>query len=113
MDLAYQVTHAWWSANYDVRVTSNATSPTTKHASLHYFATIQQDTGEDWKDANVELSTAKPRRAGSMPQRGTLNAKLRRRLERRFEDDGTQVEGLCRARRRSDEVSAALKYGYR
>lgn len=79
MELTYQVDRAWWGPSYDLRVTSDPKSPTTKHAKLHYFANIQQTSGEDWNDAEIELSTAEPRRAGSVPQRETLNAKLRRR----------------------------------
>ncbi|KAH7715968.1 Conserved hypothetical protein CHP02231 [Aphelenchoides avenae] len=92
MELTYQVHRACWSPNYDLHVTSDPKSPTKKHAKLHYFANIQQASGEDWKDAEIELSTAEPRRAGSVPQRETLNAKLRRRVEPRYDDDGTLVE---------------------
>lgn len=79
LKLTYQVNRARWSPSYDLRVTSDKKSPKTKQAKLHYCAIIEQATGEDWKDAAIELSTAEPRRADPAPKLETLNAKMRPR----------------------------------
>jgi len=60
---SYIVTNAGWVPQYDVRVDSNASK-----ASVNCFAAIRQSTGEDWKDVDVEISTAKPFIYGSFPE---------------------------------------------
>lgn len=55
LGLSYIVTKAGWSPQYDVRADSAA-----GRIDIVCFATITQSTGEDWKNANIEISTARP-----------------------------------------------------
>lgn len=55
LGLSYIVTKAGWSPQYDVRADS-----ATGRIDIVCFATITQSTGEDWKNANIEISTARP-----------------------------------------------------
>ena len=55
LGLSYIVANAGWSPQYDVRADS-----ATGKIDIACFASIAQSTGEDWKNANIELSTAMP-----------------------------------------------------
>lgn len=61
-DLMYVIGGAKWYPVYDVRV-----SPEDKTVELVYYAMISQRTGEDWKDVNLSISTARPNISGTMP----------------------------------------------
>jgi uncharacterized protein (TIGR02231 family) len=58
----YISTEAGWSPQYEAKADLN-----TSKVDLNYFASIWQSTGEDWTDANVEISTAKPFVYGNLP----------------------------------------------
>lgn len=60
-DLMYVIAGAKWYPVYDVRV-----SPEDKTVELVYYAMISQRTGEDWKDVNLSISTARPNISGTM-----------------------------------------------
>jgi uncharacterized protein (TIGR02231 family) len=61
--LSYAVPGASWSPNYDARVSSGDRAVT-----LGYFGMVHQNTGEDWKDVALTLSTARPGLGGAAPQ---------------------------------------------
>ncbi|QMW01176.1 mucoidy inhibitor MuiA family protein [Spirosoma foliorum] len=66
LELSYVVSNAGWSPIYDVRV-RDAKSP----ASLAYKAQVYQNTGFDWQNVRLTLSTANPALPGSQPQLST------------------------------------------
>jgi len=55
MELSYIVIGANWTPIYDIRASSENDS-----ISIVFMANVSQNTGEDWKDVKLELSTAKP-----------------------------------------------------
>ncbi|MDZ8104443.1 MAG: mucoidy inhibitor MuiA family protein [Nostoc sp. DedQUE12a] len=55
LELSYLVNRASWTPLYDLRF-----STTSDIVHLSYLAEITQSSGEDWIDANLTLSTAKP-----------------------------------------------------
>jgi uncharacterized protein (TIGR02231 family) len=60
--LSYTVPGASWSPSYDARVLS------AEHAvALGYFGIVRQNTGEEWKDVALTLSTARPGLGGAAP----------------------------------------------
>jgi uncharacterized protein (TIGR02231 family) len=61
--LSYTVGGASWSPSYDARVLSGERS-----VALGYFGVVRQNTGEDWKDVALTLSTARPSLGGSAPK---------------------------------------------
>jgi len=61
--LAYTVPGASWSPAYDARVLSGE-----RAVALNYFGIVRQNTGEDWKNVALTLSTARPGLGGSAPQ---------------------------------------------
>ena len=61
--LSYTVPGASWTPSYDARVTSGERSVT-----LSYFGNVRQNTGEDWKDVALTLSTARPSMGGAAPE---------------------------------------------
>ncbi len=60
--LTYAVYDARWNPNYDVRA-KDVQSP----VQLFYNARVSQNTGEDWNNINLKLSTANPRQRGEKP----------------------------------------------
>lgn len=66
LDLSYVVRNAGWTPIYDVRVRD-----TQRAASLAYKAQVYQNTGFDWQNIRLTLSTANPSLPGSQPELGT------------------------------------------
>lgn len=60
--LSYTVPNASWWPSYDARVASSERSVT-----LGYFGVVRQNTGEEWKDVALTLSTARPGLGGAAP----------------------------------------------
>ena len=60
---SYVSTQAGWSSQYEARGDFNASK-----VDFNYFASIWQSTGENWSDASVEISTAKPFVYGNIPE---------------------------------------------
>ena len=63
LSLSYTVPGASWTPSYDARVNSNE-----KTVALAYYALVRQNTGEDWKDVALTLSTARPSMGGAAPE---------------------------------------------
>jgi uncharacterized protein (TIGR02231 family) len=55
LEVSYVVKDASWTPLYDLRVNTNSNI-----IHLEYFAEVTQNTGEDWDDVALTLSTAKP-----------------------------------------------------
>jgi len=55
MELSYIVMGANWTPIYDIRASSE-----TDTISVIFMANVRQNTGEDWDDVQLELSTARP-----------------------------------------------------
>lgn len=66
LSYTYISTEAGWSSQYEARADFK-----TSKIDFNYYASIWQSTGEDWTDANVEISTARPFVYGNVPE---LNA---------------------------------------
>ena len=62
LDVSYLVQNASWQPIYDLRA-----STIEKRIELTYNAEVWQNTGEDWKDITLTLSTAQPVVGGSQP----------------------------------------------
>ena len=63
LDLATVISQASWQPSYDVRL-----SPDAKTAELTFRAMVRQQTGEDWKNIDLTLSTARPAAGGAPPE---------------------------------------------
>ncbi len=62
VDIDYFVNNASWYASYDLRA-KNSTSP----INITYKAHITQNTGEDWENVNLTLSTMNPNLSNAKP----------------------------------------------
>jgi len=62
-DLSYIVRGATWKPVYDIRAESDADT-----IEMLMFAEITQNTGENWDNVNVELSTARPSLSAKPPE---------------------------------------------
>jgi uncharacterized protein (TIGR02231 family) len=65
LEVSYQVGAASWTPLYDLRVSEMGPQPL---LSLSCQAQVTQQTGEDWSDVALTLSTAKPAASAILPQ---------------------------------------------
>jgi uncharacterized protein (TIGR02231 family) len=63
LDLATVIPRAGWVPSYDVRLAADA-----KSAELTFRAMVRQQTGEDWNNVDLTLSTARPAAGGAPPE---------------------------------------------
>jgi uncharacterized protein (TIGR02231 family) len=63
LHLSYLMKGASWQPLYDARAHIN-----TSQVDLTYYGIVRQQTGEDWKDVNLSLSTARPNVGGRMQE---------------------------------------------
>ncbi len=61
LELTYVVNNAGWSPLYDIRLTASGLDVT-------YMAQVTQNTGEDWHDVALALSTAQPALSLTVPE---------------------------------------------
>lgn len=64
LEVSYRVPGAAWQPSYEARATTTAAGD----LELASSALVRQQTGEDWTDVALTLSTAKPAMSGSMPE---------------------------------------------
>ena len=62
LDINYIVSNAGWSPSYDLRSGSSAAP-----VQLTYKANVYQNTGEEWNDIKLKLSTSNPNRSNTKP----------------------------------------------
>ena len=63
LDVSYRVPGASWAPSYEARASAASDAVELMSSGL-----VRQQTGEDWTDVQLTLSTAKPALAGSMPE---------------------------------------------
>jgi len=63
LDLAAVLPQAGWVPSYDVRL-----APDAKTAELTFRALVRQQTGEEWNNVDLTLSTARPAAGGAPPE---------------------------------------------
>ena len=63
VDAKYLLPNAYWSMAYDARL-----NPETGIVEIGCYATIVQNTGEDWNNVTLVLSTAQPSISGTIPE---------------------------------------------
>ena len=64
--LSYFVVNANWTPSYDLRV-----KDISKPLNMTFKANINQNSGENWKDVKLSLSTGEPQKQGNAPVFGT------------------------------------------
>lgn len=62
VDLSYQVNNATWQPLYDARLDTASGK-----LDLVQYGSVRQQTGEDWSDVDLTLSTAQPQRGAGLP----------------------------------------------
>jgi uncharacterized protein (TIGR02231 family) len=73
LELATMIPQAGWEPAYDVRLASDS-----KSADLTFQAMIRQQTGEEWRNVDLTLSTARPSIGGAPPELIPWNISLYR-----------------------------------
>ena len=63
IELKYMVSNCGWQANYDLLATN-----VTEQIVLKYKAKVYNNTGNNWNDVNIALSTADPNLSASAPE---------------------------------------------
>lgn len=69
--VSYVVSGAQWQPSYDIRIQTKEQS-----AQLFYYATVVNQTTEDWRDVHLSLSTASPSLDARPPPLHTLRVKF-------------------------------------
>jgi uncharacterized protein (TIGR02231 family) len=92
LSLSYLVHNARWNPTYDIRV-KNVSSP----MEIIQKANISQQSGEDWKEVKLILSTGNPRERGTKPD-------LQPWMLGFYQPPGIRIRGLA-----SEPVSSALQ----
>lgn len=67
LSLTYVVTNASWTPQYDLRASVASDSKSQNSVALHYRASIDQQSGEDWSGVALTLSTASPLQGTNVP----------------------------------------------
>lgn len=62
LELSYVLAGAWWTPQYDVRVDTEQ-----RQVELTYQGMVTQNTGEDWQQVGLSLSTARPSSVTRVP----------------------------------------------
>ena len=62
LELSYVLAGAWWTPQYDVRVDTEQ-----RQVELTYQGLVTQNTGEDWRQVELSLSTARPSSVTRVP----------------------------------------------
>jgi uncharacterized protein (TIGR02231 family) len=65
LELSYVVSGAGWKPLYDLRLLEEAGQAALE---IGYLAQVTQQTGEDWLDVSLSLSTARPSLAATLPE---------------------------------------------
>lgn len=78
-EISYYTTNATWYPTYDIRA-KDINSPVV----LDYKANIQQNTGSDWKDVELTLSTGNPSVSGQAPSINKWNIDFWVERQRRY-----------------------------
>ncbi|HUI64262.1 MAG TPA: mucoidy inhibitor MuiA family protein [Bacteroidota bacterium] len=63
LETSYLISQAGWTPTYDIRASSADTN-----VELTYSALVRQNTGEDWKNVHMTLSTSLPALGGAPPE---------------------------------------------
>ena len=91
----YRVPSCGWSPSFDLRIGTDGEETT---ATLEYASHIKQTTGEDWKDVQLALSSAKlmaTDRPSTVPTQ-TVGLKAKGARGALMESDGGYLSGRCK-----------------
>ena len=108
--LSYFVANTNWTPSYDLRV-----KDISKPLNLTFKANINQNSGEDWKDVKLSLSTGEPRKQGNAPVLNTwyLNEQIpmERQMKQRMMAFEMNKNTSVPAQAQLDEVVMTASYG--
>jgi uncharacterized protein (TIGR02231 family) len=108
IEASYLVSQAAWTPAYDIRVASTDTM-----VELTYAGFVRQNTGEDWKDVQLTLSTAQPALGGTPPELQPWYVGVAVQLRGGRTDDGRAIleeaapAGAAKMMRKDRPMSAA------
>ncbi len=68
VELTYVVSGAGWKPLYDLRLIEQSDDSPSEVLTINYIAQVSQQTGEDWSDVALTLSTARPALAETLPE---------------------------------------------
>jgi uncharacterized protein (TIGR02231 family) len=106
--LSYFVANTNWTPSYDLRV-----KDISKPLNLTFKANINQNSGEDWKDVKLSLSTGEPQKQGVAPVLNTwyLNEQISMQRQLNQKLMNFEKNGSVAAQAQLDEVVRTANYG--
>ncbi|MCX5776381.1 MAG: mucoidy inhibitor MuiA family protein [Candidatus Firestonebacteria bacterium] len=93
LEVSYVIYGAGWQPIYDVRAGGS------NSVEFAYHGLVTQSTGEDWKDVQLSLSTAKPYLAGNAPQLTPWYLSYNYPMVKRDAEDKSMVKPMAAARK--------------
>jgi hypothetical protein len=88
-----------WASSYDFRLNSTTGDKKESSCQLVYYGSVENDSGEDWQDVQLSLSTATPSSAAKPPALKTLYASSQDPHHYSRKKGGFAIGGLFGAKR--------------
>lgn len=104
--LSYYVTQVSWTAAYDLRANSIS-----QPISLTYKAKIYQNTGENWNNVSLTLSSSNPTQNNNKPSLGTYKLTEPDRYEIAYEEEAVATDRVMMAA--APMMAKSVSYGAR
>src|SRR5690606_322787 len=100
-NISYLTRQANWNASYELRA-ANTTSP----LQIVYKANISQQTGVDWQQVNLRLSTSNPSQGGVAPTLAPWHLYYQQNLTESLQGRvaGVQIRGVAKQSKIADNV---------
>lgn len=105
LEITYLVNDAGWNPSYELRA-KNTKSP----VNFLYQANIYQNTGDDWKDVDLTLSTADPTQRGQKPKLLPYYLNLYRPATDRYSANKQSMDAETALNSQTEEVTVTA-YG--
>jgi uncharacterized protein (TIGR02231 family) len=99
LQISYVLTGAKWASSYDFRLNSTTGDKKESSCQLVYYGSVENDSGEDWQDVQLSLSTATPSSAAKPPALKTLYASSQDPHHYSKKKGGFVIGGLFSAKR--------------
>uniref|UniRef100_A0AC35GLQ3 Protein F37C4.5 n=1 Tax=Panagrolaimus sp. PS1159 TaxID=55785 RepID=A0AC35GLQ3_9BILA len=108
LTLIYHVTDASWIPFYDIRVD---TKTYLSQVTIYYYASVEQETGENWKNIELSLSTAQPCNNDTLPKLGTTVVEFIQQMNNGVHHSGPLFLGNTQSHASSGTVLFGIPHG--
>jgi uncharacterized protein (TIGR02231 family) len=104
MGISYVVNNAGWYPSYDLRVTDIS-----KPMYLKYKANVYQNSGEEWKDVKLTISSGDPKESGTKPTLNVWNLDIAQKIPSALDELTVVAYGIKRKSAQPEEKSMMIR----